>query len=108
MRNAKQTTPLASLAARAALAAPSSPTKGIPVGLGADYGDARLDNQRPGALADFARGGAVRGPGTGTSDSIPARLSNGEYVLSADTVRFVGKDKLDALQAMAHKRVGTR
>ncbi|MET9262414.1 hypothetical protein [Amycolatopsis sp. NPDC004079] len=31
----------------------------------------------------FAEGGPVRGPGTGTSDSILTRLSNGEYVLPA-------------------------
>lgn len=30
-----------------------------------------------------ASGGIVHGPGTGTSDSIPARLSNGEYVINA-------------------------
>lgn len=33
--------------------------------------------------AKFARGGLVEGPGTGTSDSIPARLSNGEAVMTA-------------------------
>lgn len=30
-----------------------------------------------------AEGGYIKGPGTGTSDSIPARLSNGEYVMPA-------------------------
>jgi len=35
----------------------------------------------------FAAGGVVRGPGTGTSDSVPANLSNGEVVLSVDTVK---------------------
>lgn len=33
--------------------------------------------------AKFAKGGKVTGPGTGTSDSIPAMLSNGEYVMTA-------------------------
>ena len=33
--------------------------------------------------AKFARGGLVTGPGTGTSDSIPAQLSNGESVMTA-------------------------
>ena len=33
--------------------------------------------------AKFATGGIVTGPGTGTSDSIPARLSNGESVINA-------------------------
>lgn len=31
----------------------------------------------------FSTGGHVRGPGTGTSDSIPARLSDGEFVVNA-------------------------
>ena len=33
--------------------------------------------------AKFATGGLVTGPGTGTSDSIPAQLSNGESVITA-------------------------
>ena len=33
--------------------------------------------------AKFASGGLVTGPGTGTSDSIPAQLSNGESVITA-------------------------
>lgn len=37
-----------------------------------------------------ATGGAVFGPGTGTSDSIPARLSNGEHVLTAREVKLMG------------------
>jgi len=36
------------------------------------------------ATSGFAEGGPVVGPGTGTSDSINARLSNGEYVVNAD------------------------
>lgn len=35
--------------------------------------------------AKFANGGLVTGPGTGTSDSIPAQLSNGESVMTART-----------------------
>lgn len=35
--------------------------------------------------AKFASGGLVTGPGTGTSDSIPAMLSNGESVMTART-----------------------
>ena len=38
------------------------------------------------ATPKFARGGLVTGPGTGTSDSIPARLSNGEAVMTARAV----------------------
>lgn len=45
----------------------------------------------------FKTGGLVEGPGTGTSDSIPARLSNGEFVLTANTVSSLGTDFLNAL-----------
>lgn len=37
-----------------------------------------------------ATGGAIRGPGTGTSDSIPALLSNGEHVWTAQEVANAG------------------
>lgn len=49
-----------------------------------------FDSNRPtmasflgGFLDGFATGGRVSGPGTGTSDSILARLSNGEFVVNA-------------------------
>jgi len=35
-------------------------------------------------------GGPINGPGTGTSDSIPARLSDGEFVMTAAAVRGAG------------------
>lgn len=38
----------------------------------------------------FGKGGKVSGPGSGTSDSIPARLSNGEHVLSSKDVKAMG------------------
>jgi hypothetical protein len=46
-----------------------------------------------------ADGGPVRGEGTGTSDSIPAMLSNGEYVVRASSVAKYGVEALDALNA---------
>jgi hypothetical protein len=39
---------------------------------------------------DVAVRGEVDGPGTGTSDSVPARLSDGEFVLTAQAVRGAG------------------
>lgn len=60
-------------------------------------------------------GGAVRGPGTGTSDEVPAvnkdnggniLLSNGEYVISADVVKAKGKEFFDKLQQKYHTPVG--
>lgn len=38
--------------------------------------------------ANFAVGGKVKGPGTGTSDSIPANLSNGEFVMTAKATKI--------------------
>lgn len=40
--------------------------------------------------AKFASGGYVSGPGTATSDSIPARLSNGESVMNAKSTAMFG------------------
>ncbi len=37
-----------------------------------------------------AGGGEVEGPGTGVSDSVPARLSDGEFVVTAKAVRGAG------------------
>jgi hypothetical protein len=44
-----------------------------------------------------ASGGLVTGPGTSTSDSIPALLSNREYVLKASAVRSIGLSRLNEL-----------
>lgn len=44
-----------------------------------------------------ASGGFISGPGTGTSDSILARLSNGEYVIKARSVAKYGLAFLDAI-----------
>lgn len=43
-----------------------------------------------GGIADARRGGHLEGPGTGTSDSIPAKLSDGEFVMTAKAVRGAG------------------
>jgi len=52
-----------------------------------------------GYIRRFDDGGGVRGPGTGTSDSIPAYLSNGEYVVKASAVNQYGVGLFDALNA---------
>ena len=51
-------------------------------------------------LPAFASGGHIKGPGTGTSDSILARLSNGEYVVRAAAVRKYGLQTLHAMNNM--------
>ena len=45
----------------------------------------------------YKDGGFVTGPGTGTSDSIATNLSNGEYVVKADSVKRIGKNTLDKI-----------
>lgn len=56
----------------------------------------------------FAQGGLVQGPGTGQSDSIPAMLSNGEFVMRAAAVRNIGLPALGALnKGMALDEVDT-
>jgi len=47
-----------------------------------------------------ASGGYISGPGTATSDSIPARLSNGEYVVRAAAVKTYGASFLEAINQM--------
>ena len=50
-------------------------------------------------LPRMATGGYVGGVGTGTSDSNPALLSRGEYVVNANTVKALGVDFMDALNS---------
>ena len=53
--------------------------------------DRFIDVVNPGIENLFAAaGGEVKGPGTGTSDSVPARLSDGEFVVTAKAVRGAG------------------
>jgi hypothetical protein len=52
---------------------------------------------------EFAGEGAVKGPGTGTSDSIPARLSDGEFVFTRKATDQIGTDKLQAMMDDAER-----
>lgn len=81
--------PFASLLGKSSTSTSAPSTKGIGGLLGSFLG-----------LAD---GGHVRGPGTGTSDSIPARLSNGEFVVNAKATRAnrVLLEKINAGQTLA-------
>lgn len=63
--------------------------------------DARADGLiDPTTLPAKAAGGLLRGPGSGTSDSILARVSNGEFVMRAAAVRHYGPQLLSQLNAM--------
>ena len=53
--------------------------------------------------SEFSGSGPVDGPGTGISDSIPARLSDGEFVMTAKATDAIGADTLDELMALAEQ-----
>ena len=85
-----------------------------------DYRLPPSDNKAHGGMAVYAEGGlpsaesfAVDGPGTGRSDSIPAKLSDGEYVMDAETVALLGDgsskagaDALDKMRVNIRKQKG--
>jgi hypothetical protein len=99
-------------APRAALPTPvTTPVPGNPAGPAMYAPD--VDNVR------FAKGGrtefAVNGAGTGRSDDIPAVLSDGEYVIDAETVALLGDGsskagakKLDELRIKVRKHKGKK
>ena len=59
---------------------------------------------------EFTGSGPVDGPGSGVSDSIPARLSDGEFVFTAKATEQIGVDKLMSMmkeaEAAADERQG--
>jgi len=50
---------------------------------------------------EFAGSGPVEGPGSGVSDSIPARLSDGEFVFTAKATEEIGANNLEAMMKEA-------
>lgn len=54
-----------------------------------------------------ATGGPIRGPGTSTSDSIPARLSDGEWVIQASAVSHYGHAFMDAINNKRLRKLAT-
>lgn len=86
------------------------------------------DNQTPDVPTTYAQGGAtgegpmdggssvqgyIQGPGDGREDAIPARLSNDEYVLDAETMALLGNgspsagaDKMDEFRANLRRHKG--
>jgi hypothetical protein len=55
-----------------------------------------------------AKGGPVFGAGNATSDSIPAMLSNGEYVINAKSASAYGYQNLDTINRMAQGGLAVR
>jgi hypothetical protein len=92
------------------LASLSGPS--MPENIMADYGKRYFTGFAGGGDVDSF---AVRGPGTGRSDEIPAMLSDGEYVIDAETVALLGDGsskagakKLDDLRVKIRKHKGKK
>ena len=62
------------------------------------------------SATEFSGSGPIEGPGSGMSDSIPARLSDGEFVFTAKAVEEIGVDNLQQMmedaETMADERQG--
>ena len=53
--------------------------------------------------SEFSGAGEVEGPGTGVSDSIPARLSDGEFVITRKATDEIGADNLQMMMDQAER-----
>jgi hypothetical protein len=60
------------------------------------------------STTEFTGSGTVEGPGTGRSDSIPARLSDGEFVFTAKATEEIGVDNLMSMMKDAEAAVDNR
>ena len=58
--------------------------------------------------SEFSGAGPVEGPGSGVSDSIPARLSDGEFVLTSKATEEIGPDKLQGMMEQAEQDADVR
>ena len=58
--------------------------------------------------SEFAGSGPVEGPGSGVSDSIPARLSDGEFVFTAKATEEIGASELMRMMKDAEARADER
>ena len=60
------------------------------------------------SATEFTGAGTVEGPGTGKSDSIPARLSDGEFVFTAKATSEIGADELMRMMKDAEAQADER
>jgi hypothetical protein len=68
--------------------------------VGGGSSPAKLMSGDVGGGVTAATGGYITGPGTSTSDSIPAWLSHGEYVINAKAVKSVGIELLHEINGL--------
>jgi len=57
---------------------------------------------------EFSGSGPIKGPGSGVSDSIPARLSDGEFVFTTKATEEIGVDNLMSMMKDAESAVDER
>lgn len=72
---------------------PQQSSSPVPVGQGLGFLGTHMaagGGAQQGALSAVGQSRHIQGPGDGTSDSIPARLANGEYVIDAQAVSMLG------------------
>jgi hypothetical protein len=62
-----------------------------------DLDRAENESTRGGAGLGFRAGGLVRGPGTGTSDSVKTSVPEGTYIMPADSTQQIGPEALSAV-----------
>ena len=60
------------------------------------------------SATEFSGSGPIEGPGTEKSDSIPARLSDGEFVFTAKATEEIGADNLEAMMMEAEAATDER
>lgn len=86
---------------------PANTTANVTVNVTQVGGTAGLPFGTVGVLKPHgAAGGLLRGPGTGTSDSIPLWGSAGEYMVRAASVDKYGKTMMDAINAGRYAQGG--
>lgn len=86
-------------AERNAKTQPAAPSAGtVTAGLDGAGGNSLANREK---AAGMKIGGAIRGPGTGTSDDVPIMASNGEFVIKAAAVKKIGLATLEALNEIA-------
>ena len=71
--------------------------------LEADERLSKIFDKVVGTASEFTGEGEVEGPGTGVSDSIPARLSDGEFVMTKKATDQIGADKLQSIMDEAER-----
>lgn len=72
-----------------------------------DSNVARVTADKSAAPPAFATGGILRGPGTGTSDSLLVRASAGEGFINARAVSYYGPDLIHAINRLGLPRFAT-